>query len=96
MRSRPDPLFRLFTARGPHRENLDMVLANVRGAEEREGDILAHMAATRSAEEHLHHLFAEHGTGTVLAAIAAIHDRAEAQMRDPQQNNGSTTYKARG
>ena len=76
-----------------------MVLTNVRGAEEREGDILAHMAATRGAEEHLHHFFAEHGTGTVLAAIAAIaaiHDRAEAQMRDPQQNNGSTTYKARG
>ena len=76
------PPFRLFTARGPHRENLDMVLANVRGAEEREGDVLAQMAATRGAEEHLHHLFAEHGAGTVLAAIAAIHDRAEARMRE--------------
>ena len=54
----------------------------MRGAEEREGDILAQMAATRGAEEHLHHLFAEHGAGTVLAAIAAIHDRAEARMRE--------------
>ena len=76
------PPFRLFTAAGPHRENLDMVLANVRGAEEREGDILAQMAATRGAEAQLHHLFAEHGADTVLAAVAAIHDRAEARMRE--------------
>ena len=76
------PPFRLFTAAGPYRENLDMVLANVRGAEEREGDILAQMAATRGAEEHLHHIFTEHGTDTVLSVIAAIHDRAEAQMRE--------------
>ena len=76
------PPFRLFTADGPLRENLDMVLANVRGAQEREGDILAQMAATRDADEHLQQIFAEHGTDTVLAAIAAIHDRAEAQMRE--------------
>ena len=76
------PPFRLFGAEGPVRENLDMVLANVRGAEEREGDILAQMAATRGAEAHLYRLFAEHGAKTVLAAVAAIHDRAEAQMRE--------------
>ena len=76
------PPFRLFTAGGPHRENLDMVLANVRGAEEREGDILAQMAATRVAEERLRHICATHGADTVIAALAAIHDRAEAQMRE--------------
>ena len=75
------PPVRLFAGGCPEREKLDMVLANVRGAKEREGDILAQMAATRVAEERLHHLFAEHGTATVVAAIAAIHDRAEAQMR---------------
>ncbi len=75
------PPFRLFTAQGPDREKLDVVLANVRGAEEREGDILAQMAATRAADGHLQQLSAEHGTNTVMAAIAAIHDRAEAQMR---------------
>jgi len=75
------PPIRLFTRDGPDREKLDLVLANVRGAREREGDILAQMAATRIAEERLHHLFAEHGTATTVAAIAAIHDRAEAQMR---------------
>ena len=76
------PPFRLFDAVGPVRENLDMVLANVRGAQEREGDILAQMAATRGAEEQLQRIFAEHGADTVLAAVTAIHDRAEAQMRE--------------
>jgi N-methylhydantoinase B len=75
------PPFRLFTADGPDREKLDVVLANLRGASEREGDILAQMAATRAAEERLHQLFAEHGLDQVEAAVAAIHDRAEAQMR---------------
>jgi N-methylhydantoinase B len=72
---------RVFTAAGPDREKLDFILANVRGATEREGDILAQMASTRAAEIRLHQLFAEHGSGTVLDAIAAIHDRAETQMR---------------
>ncbi len=75
------PPVRLFSAAGPDREKLDLVLANLRGAPEREGDILAQMAATRAAEERLAHLFDEHGVATVTAAVAAIHDRAEAQMR---------------
>lgn len=75
------PPFRLFTAQGPDREKLDMILANVRGAEERRGDILAQMAATRAADERLQQIFSEHGTATTVAAIDAIHDRAESQMR---------------
>lgn len=73
---------RIGTADGIDREKLDIVLANVRGPAEREGDILAQLAATRVAEERLQQLFAEHGVDTVMAAIAAIHDRAEAEMRD--------------
>ncbi|MBZ0216537.1 MAG: hydantoinase B/oxoprolinase family protein [Fimbriimonadaceae bacterium] len=75
------PPFRLFTAKGPDREKLNVVLANVRGAEEREGDILAQMAATRAADERIQHLAAAHGAATVVAAMEAIHNRAEAQMR---------------
>lgn len=75
------PPFRLFSAAGPDREKLDVVLANVRGAPEREGDILAQMAATRVAEDRLHQIAAEHGAPTVIHAMTAIHDRAEAQMR---------------
>jgi N-methylhydantoinase B len=72
---------RLFSAEGPDREKLDLVLANLRGAEEREGDILAQMAASRAAEQRLGELFARHGVATVQTAIAGLHDRAEAQMR---------------
>ena len=75
------PPTRLFSAAGPDREKLDLVLANLRGAAEREGDILAQMAATRAADERLARLFDEHGVATVRAAVAALHDRAEAQMR---------------
>lgn len=75
------PPFRLFSAAGPDREKLDMVLANVRGAPEREGDILAQMAATKVAEERLHEMADEHGSNVIVDAMTAIHDRAEAQMR---------------
>ncbi|MFQ6023725.1 MAG: hydantoinase B/oxoprolinase family protein [Acidiferrobacterales bacterium] len=72
---------RLFSAAGPDREKLNLVLANVRGADEREGDILAQMAATRAAEQRLQELLTRHRTQTVQTTIAALHDRAEAQMR---------------
>ena len=75
------PPVRLFTADGADREKLDLVLANVRGSAEREGDILAQMAATRSAELRLLELFSRHGTEVVQASIRALHDRAETQMR---------------
>ncbi len=75
------PPVRLFSANGPDREKLDFVLANVRGAPEREGDILAQMAATRSADLRLQELYARHGKETVNQTIVALHDRAETQMR---------------
>ena len=75
------PPLRLFSADGPEREKLTAVLANLRGAPEREGDALAQMAATRAAELRLVQIVAEHGVATLAAAMAAIHDRAEAQMR---------------
>jgi len=86
------PPLRVFSAAGADHEKLDLILANVRGAEERQGDILAQMAATRSAEERLQHLFAEHGKETALAVIAAIHDRAEAQMRAALRDVPDGTY----
>ncbi len=76
------PPFRLFTAAGPDREKLDMIAANVRGAEEREGDILAQVAAGRAAETRVHQIVAEHGRNTLMTAMSAINDRAEVQMRE--------------
>ncbi len=75
------PPLRLFTAQGPDREKLDLVVANVRGPEEREGDILAQMAATRSADERFQELFTTYGAATVQAAIADVHDQSEWEMR---------------
>jgi len=75
------PPLRVFTADGVDQEKLDVILCNVRSPDEREGDILAQMAATHAADTRLRQLFARHGTDLALAAIAAIHDRAEAQMR---------------
>jgi N-methylhydantoinase B len=75
------PPLRLFSADGPDREKIDLILANLRGAEEREGDILAQMAATRVAGQRLAELYERHGVATIDAAVAALHDQSEAQMR---------------
>lgn len=75
------PPFRLFTADGPDAEKIAVVLHNVRGPAEREGDMLAQVAATGAAEKRLLELCAAHGAATVEAAMAALHDRSEAAMR---------------
>lgn len=71
----------LFSADGPDREKLDLIVSNVRGASEREGDILAQMASTRCAEARLHELFTRHSAATVHDAISDLHDQSEAEMR---------------
>ncbi|MDB5375180.1 MAG: N-methylhydantoinase [Belnapia sp.] len=75
------PPLRLFTADGPDAEKIAVIMHNVRGPAEREGDMLAQVAATAAAEQRLLALCATHGTGTVEAAMAALHDRSEAAMR---------------
>ncbi len=72
---------RVFTSEGVDREKLDMILANVRGAEEREGDILAQMASTYAADERLQEVFARYDAVTLRAAIADLHNQSEAEMR---------------
>ena len=72
---------RLFSAAGPDREKLGFVLANLRGAEEREGDIFAQYAANDVAARRLGELFAEHGPETVERCFARLHDESETQMR---------------
>ena len=75
------PPVRLFSAAGADREKLDLVLANVRGAPEREGDILAQTAATRVAEQRLQALCTRHGGDDIAVAMGQLHDHAEQQMR---------------
>lgn len=76
------PPLRLFSAEGPDAEKIALVLANTRGPAEREGDMLAQVAATRAAEARFAALCAEHGAALVEAAMAALHDRSEAAMRE--------------
>lgn len=75
------PPLRVFTADGVDREKLDVILMNVRGAEEREGDILAQMASTYAADERLQEVFERYGAATVQAAIRNLHGQSEAEMR---------------
>ncbi len=75
------PPLRVFSKAGPDREKLDVILANVRGADEREGDILAQMASTYSADERLQEVFSRYDAATVQAAIIDLHNQSEAEMR---------------
>ena len=72
---------RLFTADGPERHAIDFVLANLRGREEREGDIFAQFAANDVAARRLQELFAHHGAATIDACVERLHAESELQMR---------------
>jgi len=89
------PPLRLFTAEGPDREKMDVVLCNVRGGNLVEGDIFAQMAATRAAEVRLHELCDEHGLETIVEAMRRLHDLSEAEMREAIDALPDGIYKAR-
>ncbi|HUF94057.1 MAG TPA: hydantoinase B/oxoprolinase family protein [Candidatus Limnocylindria bacterium] len=72
---------RLFSAAGPDREKIDFVLSNVRGRDEREGDMFAQFAANDVAARRLHDLFARYGAATTTACFERFHAESEAQMR---------------
>lgn len=75
------PPVRLFSAAGPEREALELILANVRGRTEREGDIFAQYAANDVAARRLAELVARYGADTLTASFEALHAESEAQMR---------------
>ena len=72
---------RLFDANGPVREALDLVLANLRGRAEREGDIFAQRASVEVAARRLLDVFKQYGTPTVLACLNRLLDESELLMR---------------
>src|SRR5213596_2236628 len=72
---------RLFAADGPQRDAIDLVLANLRGRDEREGDMFAQFAANDVAARRLQELFAHHGADTIGACFERLHAESEAQMR---------------
>jgi len=72
---------RLFSRDGPERPALDFVLSNLRGRDEREGDIFAQFAANDVAARRLHEIFAHYGAATVTACFERLHEESEQQMR---------------
>ena len=63
------------------RELLDLILANVRTPEEREGDLLAQCMAIRRGEQRLLELVAKYGMAKVHRNMAALADYSERMMR---------------
>jgi N-methylhydantoinase B len=72
---------RLFSEAGPDREAIGLILTNLRGREEREGDIYAQFAANDVAARRLGELIGRHGPDTVRVCCARLHAESEAQMR---------------
>jgi N-methylhydantoinase B len=75
------PPTRFFAAEGPCDESLRLVLANVRGAEQRRGDIEAQAAATSIADERLQETFAAHGVETVHKTWRRMQDESAQRVR---------------
>ncbi len=59
----------------------DLVMANVRGREEREGDCLAQYAAVEVGARRLRELFERYGAPIIVACFDRLMAEAEAQMR---------------
>ncbi|MFW6077601.1 MAG: hydantoinase B/oxoprolinase family protein [Hyphomicrobiales bacterium] len=76
------PPLRIFAEGRPDREKIDFILANVRGPAEREGDLLAQVAATHVAEKRILELIDRTGHDVFLAAVSRLHDLSEARMRE--------------
>ncbi|MDQ3890655.1 MAG: hydantoinase B/oxoprolinase family protein [Actinomycetota bacterium] len=86
------PPLRLFSAEGAREEALALVLANVRGREQRLGDIQAQAATTAIAEERLRELFARQGRAQVLAGWRRMQDESEQRVRRALSALADETY----
>src|SRR5262249_21657904 len=71
---------KVFDRRGPT-PALDLIMANVRGREEREGDCYAQFAAVDVAARRLKELFERYGLPAGLGCFDRLRAAAEAQMR---------------
>ena len=75
------PPLRLYDAAGERRETLELVLANVRGPDERLGDIRAQAAATAIAGERLNELATRYGVDDVTRAWEAMRRETTQRVR---------------
>ena len=72
---------RLFDRNGPIRETLELVLANVRGRVEREGDLFAQLASAEVAARRLLEIVEQFGAATVQACFERMMDESDLLMR---------------
>jgi len=72
---------RLFSADGPEQEKIELILANLRGRDERQGDLYAQFAANDVAARRLGELVERYGADQLEACFAALHAASEAAMR---------------
>lgn len=72
---------RLFSDEGRDGEKLELILSNLRGRGEREGDIMAQYAATDVATRRLQELFDRYGAATMEVCFEGLHRESEQQMR---------------
>ena len=86
------PPVKLYNAGVLNEDILTILLANIRVAEERHGDLEAHLAAFRVGERRLTHLLDKYRPETVRACIAELYDRAEQQMRSCLADLPDGTY----
>ena len=75
------PPIRLFTADGPERPLIDLILTNMRGRDEREGDLMAQFACNEVAARRLLELFGRYGAPTIAACFDRFLAESEALMR---------------
>jgi N-methylhydantoinase B len=75
------PPVRLFAADGEQHEMLSLVLANVRGPDERLGDIRAQAATTQIAAARLVEVFDAHGADQVQAVWRDLQAESETRVR---------------
>src|SRR5439155_4748168 len=75
------PPTRLLSAVGACEERFRLVLANVRGAAQRRGDIQAQAATTSIADKRLQEVFAAHGLEAVREVWERMQDESEQRVR---------------
>lgn len=75
------PFTKVFEAGKPVTPVLNLIFANVRVPDEREGDFYAMLACCHTAEARLNELIGRFGAAGVGEAMAALLDRAEGRMR---------------
>ena len=86
------PPVKLFSRGEINHDVMTILMSNIRVAEERYGDLKAHLAAFSVGEQRLTRLLDRYGPATVKACIAELKQRSERQMRSYLQELPDGTY----